>query len=342
MPIRVLYQPDHTTAPTMMIDGYPRLILTHFSHKIRQVLDRRTHYQDNAILFMDDSSICVVGGDQGSLMICLQWMLNSCGETGAIDWEKYPFEDKPFYRYYHYRASAQILGCVYLENLFQHRMQQLADRRIHSDDVAALYNEVPRDSEMAKLLVNHVASFFLERGPNKKTGPYMQLRRSIAAFDEDCLAVLMPVWAQRDHEVAPDSQLENMAVSRTERVRHWQRTVATAREFVPRPERDTYAEVRRGGYRGRPTRRVGSMVRAKPGQVNGEAPVAETVKSPEVEAEVTAKQGEEDDKAPKEVKKVVVGVDPLEQARNQASHIQNKAARRREKKRLAKAAAEEA
>jgi hypothetical protein len=346
IPVRALYQPDNATAPTMMVEGYPKLILTHFSHKIRQAFFERKNYEDRTILFVDDSTICVVGGDQGSLMICLQWMLNSCGEK-HVEWEKYKFQDKPFYRYYHFRASAQILGCVYLENLFQHRMQQLADRRIHSDDVAALYNEVPRHSEMANMLVNHVASFFLERGPDKKTGPYMELRLSIPAFDEDCLAVMMPVFAQRDHEVAAETQLEDIVASHNERVKNWQRTAATAREFVRNPERNTYAEVRRGGFRGRTSYRGGrggSMVRANREQVNNEAAVAKEVKSPEVDLEVeaTAKKSEEEEKGKKEVKKVAVGVDSLEQARKQASHIQNKAARRREKKRLAKVAAEEA
>ncbi|KPI37383.1 uncharacterized protein AB675_10276 [Cyphellophora attinorum] len=104
----------------------------------------------------------IVGGNMQAHASIIQWMIDCCMGNGIIDWPRYEFHDTPFTKYYLLRESTQILGCTFLETEFQNRMQNLANKSLHTSDIEAVYSLVGRGSEMADYLVEHVANALLD------------------------------------------------------------------------------------------------------------------------------------------------------------------------------------
>ena len=177
------------------------MVAMHFSQKWRPLFPYGAGLTGQEISQTHPKAITVVGGEVEYHMQLLEWMLSATDGGGIKPWPEYQFADKPFYKYFHLRHSAQVLGCVFLEDEFHLRMQALSNKRIHSDDVAAVYREVDKDSAMAQHLVQHVASFFLDKGIEHYTGPYWRLREQIPAFS-DAVTSMIGFRYQRDPELA--------------------------------------------------------------------------------------------------------------------------------------------
>lgn len=269
----ILYQETSDATPIVVYSQFPKLVAMHFSEKWRRLFPFYPGFSTQEIADCHPKAITIVGGDLECHIQLLKWMLSATDGQGLKPWPQYDFGDKPFYKYSHLRRSAQILGCVFLEDEFHLRMQALSNKRIHSDDVAAVWREVDPKSPMAEHLVQHVASFFIDKGLEHTIGPYWRLREEIPAFG-DAVANMIGFRYHRDPELA----------------RAWNDAQLAKDEVV-----------------------VGETVRAlmevKLEDVKelGDDDDEEAKKKEEEQKEAEAKEGE------KEKKKTVVGVDPAEQ-----------------------------
>lgn len=289
----------------MLFAGFPKLLACHFSEKWRTVFPYFPGMSGQD-LYRHPSAITIIGGDIDSHKEILQWMLNASDGYGIKPWGEYRFSQKPFHRYYHLRRSAQIIGCFFLETEFHMRMQALSNRRIHSDDVAAVYREVGPDSEMARHLVKHVASFFMQKGSNQPVGPYVRLRNQIPALDAAVVAHIGYTYA-RDPGLARAWNERKLA----------NEEAVSGNSFLEM-SRKKLEEVKKLGDDAEEAEKV-------KGEDGGEEGVTEKT---EQEKGGVKKEGEAKDE------EGVVGVDSAVQARKR-----DKNARRREKKRLAKSRA---
>ena len=274
----------------------------HFSQKWRLLFPFPAGLTSQETSAQHPQAITIVGGEAEYHMQLLDWMLSTTDGGGLKVWPEYPFAEKPFYKYFHLRRSAQIIGCVFLEDEFHLRMQALSNKRIHSDDVAAVYQEVDKDSAMAQHLVAHVASFFVEKGLRHTTGPYWRLREELPGFGH-AVAAMIGFRYKRDPELAQAWNEHQLA-------------------------KDETIE--------------GETVRAlKELKIEDVKKLGEEDDEEKKEEEEEEQQQQQEAAADEDKKKVVVvlGVDPVEQAMHEASKIKDKNARRREKKRLAKKAA---
>jgi hypothetical protein len=89
-----------------------------------------------------------------------------------------------------------MIECTYLEKMFRERMDAIAARQIHSEDVRTLFLNLPNDHEMLPFLAQHVG-MLLWNGDLKYKGAYFTLRKELPAFNNAINAVLDPLVAQR-------------------------------------------------------------------------------------------------------------------------------------------------
>ncbi|ETN42363.1 uncharacterized protein HMPREF1541_01517 [Cyphellophora europaea CBS 101466] len=340
--ISILYQRDMAADPIILFEEFPKLVAIHFSNKWRPLFPVGPATTPADISALHPRAITIVGGRPEAHLAVLQWMLTACDGGGLKDWPFYIFSAKPFCTYYHLRRAAQVIGCVFLEDEFHLRMQALSDKRIHSDDIEAVYNEVARGSPMATHLVEHVASFFVEKGMHHTNGPYWRLRQRNRAFDEDVTVrigfryerdpELARAWNERN-KLAKEEALEGEGVMLVEKAKFEK---AKVEEVKTVEEQETVVKVK-----DKETAAAKIEVEAKQEQ-DPEAkakPATETETETEAEAKAEAEAEPKATKAKETVElkiNPVIGVDAVEQALNVAGKIKNKAARRREKKRLAK------
>lgn len=199
--ITILYQENGAATAFVLYAQFPKLVAMHFSEKWRRLFPFYAGFTTQEIADCHPKAITIVGGEPEYHLQLLEWMLSAIAGQGLKEWPEYDFADKPFHKYFHLRRSAQILGCVFLEDEFHLRMQALSSKRIHSDDVAAVYREVHPKSAMAEHLVQHVASFFIGKGVEHSNGPYWRLREEIPAFG-DAVANMIGFRYHRDPELA--------------------------------------------------------------------------------------------------------------------------------------------
>jgi hypothetical protein len=140
----------------------------------------------------------IVGGNMQAHASIIQWMIDCCMGNGIVEWPKYEFLDTPFTKYYFLRESTQILGCTFLETEFQNRMQNLANKSLHTSDIEVMYSIVGRGSEMADYLVEHVANALLDENTyQKRRSAYRYLLGRNESFAADVENVTGPRLAMR-------------------------------------------------------------------------------------------------------------------------------------------------
>jgi hypothetical protein len=304
--ITIKWKRNANSEAEVLMSDFPKQLAIHFSEAWAQLFPYQPGKSARQAIAAHPKTITIIGGQLEAHLIILKWMRDCTNGNGLQPWYEYTFGDKPFYRYYHLRRSAQIIGCGFLQDEFHERMQALSNKRIHSDDVAALWEKVPINSEMAAHLVDHVASFFVDKGPYHNVGPYMRLRQAYPDFDNAIIARIGFRY-DRDPELARAWNSRNLAKDMVE-----------GETFLASMNVDEAVEEDGAGEAG------GEVTNAAKDMVT-DASKDDVTQAAKEKVTVAAK--------------AFVGVDLLEQAHHEASKIKNKAARRREKRRLAKAAA---
>lgn len=89
-----------------------------------------------------------------------------------------------------------MIGCDYLEKLFQDRMSLVARRQIHSEDVRVLYKRLPADHEILGFLAEHVATLTWNNELKAKRA-YYTLREEFPELDTAINAILDPLIQER-------------------------------------------------------------------------------------------------------------------------------------------------
>jgi hypothetical protein len=183
--IQVLYKANSDAdASTIRIlsDAFPKNVATTFSTKWKKEFPPLNKMKvgdiRNAVL---KKSVVVVGANVETYKEILQWMLESCEGRGLA---KIPTTTwKPFTHLFLLRACAKQIGCDYLVKEANKQMDKIAETQIHSEDVRALWDLSPPDTEMREFLAQHVAIRFWEKRL-KAVSAYLTLRMEFPELDK--------------------------------------------------------------------------------------------------------------------------------------------------------------
>jgi hypothetical protein len=91
---------------------------------------------------------------------------------------------------------------------FQARLEAIAARQIHTEDIRALYGLLPRDHEMLKWIARDIGECWVDpetEKPLKAKGPLKTLMAECREFGEDVDAVIVEWKAKKDGEAENES-----------------------------------------------------------------------------------------------------------------------------------------
>ena len=129
-------------------------------------------------------------------------MLSCCEGNGVVEPVRILNKDKPFASYCLLKDSASSIGCDYLVKKFGERMEDIAARQIHSEDVRALWKILLADHEIRVFLPKHISRLIFN-GDLQSASTYWTLREEFPDLHEAINADLEPQLKKRKrHEKA--------------------------------------------------------------------------------------------------------------------------------------------
>lgn len=208
------WKPDSNSEPEILNPAFPRAVAAMFSSKWADLFPpmHKTPASSNTRNAYPQT-LTIVGGTKDSATLILRWMLSCCEGHGVQNFQRVPFSDRPFSRCFFLKETAEIMGIDHLVKEFDARMQAIAARQVHSEDIRALYLRLPANHDVLKFLAKHVATLIWNH-ELKNRSVYNTLREEIPAFDQDINEVLDPLVEAR--------RQEQQAEWETRREREWE------------------------------------------------------------------------------------------------------------------------
>ncbi len=189
-------KPLPTSQPVILDSFFPKGIATAFSSKWSALFPQVNQIAIGSMHKAHPTTLTIVGGDVVSVKVVLNWMRSCCTGQGLQELLHIPRSDKPFYRYYLLKEAASIIGCTHLEKKLGDCMDTIANTQIHSEDVRALWLELPEGHEMRQYLALHIATLTWNR-KLKAFRAYATLREELPNLDESINEILDPMAEER-------------------------------------------------------------------------------------------------------------------------------------------------
>ena len=192
----MIYKDSQDGIPHVIGSSFPKQVATTFSTKWTDEFPPLNRMRLGGELSKPKTSVVIIGGSKQIYQKIIAWMMSCCDGAGLRQFETFGYDDKPFSKYHTLRRHAHDIGCKYLEDEMQRRLNRLGSQQIHSEDVRQLYLTLPRGSDDLRYLARHVAHRIFNNNLKSKSS-YLTLREEIPAFDEDINAILNPMVEER-------------------------------------------------------------------------------------------------------------------------------------------------
>ena len=213
--ICVQYKPTPTSEPLILDSNFSKAVAKAFSSKWSALFPRINQLAATELHKAQPTVLTITGGSKAMHLFVLDWMRSCCAGKGVQPIPEIAPRDKPFSQYFFLKESATLIGCSYLETKLENRMRAISAKQIHSEDVRALYKDLPAGHVILDFLAEHVA-MLIWNGELKARPAYETLRQEIPQFNTDINAVLNPLVAKR-HEEQKAEREEHFRKVREER-----------------------------------------------------------------------------------------------------------------------------
>lgn len=168
----------------MLREGFPKQLATTFSGLCRQTFPSLTAISAVDLSKPRGNSLILLGGYIEAHRAVLTWMLACCDGRGM---QPFPhFQHLKFWKYTCVQQSADILQIEVLHTELSQRLDTIAKRQIHSDEIEAVYNLTPSGHPARMQAAESIGRALLERRLVARRA-YEALRSNpkYEAFDRD-------------------------------------------------------------------------------------------------------------------------------------------------------------
>ncbi|KAF7504702.1 hypothetical protein GJ744_001983 [Endocarpon pusillum] len=173
--LRLLWQESTGSAPETLYEFFPRKVATAFFKSF-----------DKAFLPLKESSVAeqlephpttfvITGGRRDSYRDVLEWALSCCDGGRVRNFQSIALHQ--FYNYSMAYLAARRLGIDFLETQLMQRLENIARRQVHSEDVELIFSMIEGPHELKDMVCQSIGTAIWERRLRYR-GLYEKLRRT--------------------------------------------------------------------------------------------------------------------------------------------------------------------
>ncbi|KKZ63516.1 hypothetical protein EMCG_02175 [[Emmonsia] crescens] len=177
--IRILHANAEDETPQPIYDTYPKWLAMHFSDLLMDCFpdEHEAHVPRKGCNGTD--TVTIYGGVKHAHLVVFRWMLACCKGTGVakIDW-------LPFAKYIRILEAAEILHVEPVQEDMWGRMQRMAQKQVHIDDVRMVYLNYHKSSPVRQLVIRSIGDAVFERRL-RNFGAYKVFKSECGEYEAD-------------------------------------------------------------------------------------------------------------------------------------------------------------
>jgi hypothetical protein len=247
--IRITWRETPEAEFEILQDAFPRNVATAFSSVISRAFPPLNLTRVVDLRKVGSKSFLIVGGHRDSHRAVLGWMLNCCTGKGV---QPFPFfSERSYFNNAMAYLSASQLEIAYLQNYLMERLNRIAAKQVHSEDVEVIYSTIEGPAPLKDWVCESIGKAIWEKRLIARP-VYEDLRRK-PGFEEFKAGVGEVIDRLRaEWEASPEYQ-QSVATKREDRREYWreqQRQRAEDRaqrhlEFLQREEKRQQKDIKK-------------------------------------------------------------------------------------------------